>query len=143
MLYESDSLFTLSQKMKLGELKELPCPKRIIRKGKEYFYTRSILKEDTILVYPSKEKPEDQFSLEPKEISMRLYRVDSVSIDKRLSLTRHIFSGGLPRGNALKESDFEHLPETIRPTVSDKLHFLVLGTDFDIINGRMVQKTDE
>lgn len=143
LIYESDSLFTLSQKMKLGELKELPCPKHIIRKGKDYFYTRSILKEDTILVYPSKEKPEDQFSLEPKEISMRLYRVDSVSIDKRLSLTRHIFSGGLPRGNALKESDFEHLPETIRPTVSDKLHFLVLGTDFDIINGRMVQKTDE
>ena len=143
LIYESDSLFTLSQKMKLGELKELPCPKRIIRKGKEYFHTRTILKEDTILVYPSKEKPEDQFSLEPKEISMRLYRVDSVSIDKRLSLTRHIFSGGLPRGNALKESDFEHLPETLRPTVSDKLHFLVLGTDFDIINGRMVQITDE
>ena len=35
-LYESDNLFTLSEKMKNGSLKEVPCPKTIKdKKGKE------------------------------------------------------------------------------------------------------------
>lgn len=138
LIYESDSLFTLSQKMKNGELIELPCPKRIVKNGKEYIYTRTIRKEDSILLYPSNERPEDQFRLEPDIISKRLYRVDSVALDKRISLTRHYCGGGLPRGHALKDSDFDNLPDTIRPTVSDKMHFLLLGKDFDIVNGKIV-----
>lgn len=138
LIYESDSLFTLSQKMKNGKLIELPCPKRIVKNGKEYIYTRTIRKEDSILLYPSNERPEDQFRLEPDIISKRLYRVDSVALDKRISLTRHYCGGGLPRGHALKDSDFDNLPDTIRPTVSDKMHFLLLGKDFDIVNGKIV-----
>lgn len=138
ILYESDSLFTLSTKMKNGEMKEIPCPQHIIRTGKRFIHTRTIRKGDSILIYPETEKPEDQYKLNTAILSNRLYRVDSIELDKRINLVRH-FRGSMPKGKAIKkDADYNNLPEAIRPTLSDKLHFLLLGTDFDILNGKIV-----
>jgi CRISPR-associated endonuclease Csn1 len=138
ILYESDSLFTLSTKMKNGEMKEIPCPQHIIRTGKRFVHTRTIRKGDSILIYPEEEKPEDQYKLNTAILSNRLYRVDSIELDKRINLVRH-FRGSMPKGKAIKkDADYNNLPEAIRPTLSDKLHFLLLGTDFDILNGKIV-----
>lgn len=136
--YEADNLFTISEKMKSGVLKDIPCPQSIKRKGKEYFHKRTIRKGDSLLLYPQEERSEDQYKLDIVVISKRFYRVDSIGIDKRIHLVRHIL-GTMPKGKALgTDADFNNLPDTIRPTVSDKLHFLLLGTDFEIINGRIV-----
>ena len=137
LIYEPDSLFTLSQKIKLGELKERPCPKCIMRKGKEYFHTRTILKEDTILVYPPKEHPEDQFKLTPAEISKRLYRINSIELPNRIKLTRHNLAESFKGRDTITDADFDELPDGFRKSVTT-LKFLLLGTDFDIINGKMV-----
>lgn len=141
-IYETDNLFSLSMKMKNGELKELPCPKHIIRKGKEYTHTRTILKEDTILVYPPKEQPEDQFKLTPAEISKRLYRINSIELPNRIKMTRHNLAESFKGRDTITDDDFNNLPDGFRKSVTT-LNFLLLGKDFDIINGRMVQKTDE
>ncbi len=143
-IYETDNLFSLSQKMKNGELKELPCPKRIIRKGKEYTHTRTILKEDTILVYPPNEQPEDQFKLTPAEISKRLYRINSIELPNRIKLTRHNLAESFKGRDTITDADFADLPDGFRKSVTT-LKFLLLGTDFDIVNGKMVpiSKTDE
>ncbi|MCR4958143.1 MAG: hypothetical protein K6B13_05995 [Prevotella sp.] len=136
-IYETDNLFSLSQKMKNGELKELPCPKRIIRKGKEYTHTRTILKEDTILVYPPNEQPEDQFKLTPAEISKRLYRINSIELPNRIKLTRHNLTESFKGRDTITDADFADLPDGFRKSVTT-LKFLLLGTDFDIVNGKMV-----
>lgn len=136
-IYETDNLFSLSQKMKNGELKELPCPKRIIRKGKEYTHTRTILKEDTILVYPPNEQPEDQFKLTPAEISKRLYRINSIELPNRIKLTRHNLAESFKGRDTITDADFADLPDGFRKSVTT-LKFLLLGTDFDIVNGKMV-----
>lgn len=143
-IYETDNLFTLSQKMKNGELKELPCPKRINRKGKEYVHTRTILKEDTILVYLPKEQSEDQFKLTPAEISKRLYRINSIELPNRIKLTRHNLAESFKGRDTITDADFDDLPDGFRKSITT-LKFLLLGTDFDIINGKMVpiSKTEE
>jgi len=143
-IYETDNLFSLSMKMKNGELKELPCPKHIIRKGKEYTHTRTILKEDTILVYPPKEQQEDQFKLTPAEISKRLYRINSIELPNRIKLTRHNLAESFKGRDTITDDDFNNLPDGFRKSVTT-LKFLLLGKDFDIINGKMVpiSKTDE
>ena len=141
-IYETDNLFSLSMKMKNGELKELPCPKHIIRKGKEYTHTRTILKEDTILVYPPNEQPEDQFKLTPAEISKRLYRINSIELPNRIKLTRHNLAESFKGRDTITDDDFNNLPDGFRKSITT-LKLLLLGKDFDIINGRMVQKTDE
>lgn len=141
--YEAESLFTLSTKMKKGETKDLLCPRSIICNGKKYIYTRTIRKEDSILIYPPKECPEDQYRLDSATLSKRLYRVDSIGVDKRMQLVRH-YCGSMPKGHAIgKDADYNNLPDTIRPTISEKLHFLLLGTDFEIINGKIVPKNND
>lgn len=138
IIYESDSLFTLSSKMKNGEIKEFPCPKSIIRNGKKYIHTRTIRREDSILIYPQEERLEDLFKLDLAIISKRLYRVDSIELDKRIQLVKHNL-GSMPKGKAIeKDADYNNLPDAIRPTMSDKLHFLLLGKDFDLINGKII-----
>ena len=141
-IYETDNLFSLSKKMKNGELKELPCPHRITRKGKEYTHTRTILKEDTILIYPPNEQPENQFKLTPAEISKRLYRINSIELPNRIKLTRHNLAESFKGRDTITDDDFNNLPDGFRKSITT-LKFLLLGKDFDIINGRMVQKTDE
>ena len=137
--YESDNLFTISQKMKSGTLKETPCPKIITdKKGKEYFHTRTILKDDSILIYPSTERPEDQFQLDAATISNRLYRINTIEMQrKRLTLTRHNLVKSWTRTNTISDSDFRDLPDGMRMTITN-LRFLLLGTDFDIIDGKIV-----
>lgn len=139
LIYETDNLFTLSRKMKNGELKELSCPKNIMRNGKEYIHTRTILKEDTILVYPSKEQPEDQFNLNPAEVSKRLYRINSIELPNRIKLTRHNLAESFKGRDTINESDFDNLPDGFRKSVTT-LKFLLLGTDFDILNGKIVPR---
>lgn len=143
-IYETDNLFSLSQKMKNGELRELPCPRHITRKGKEYTHTRTILKEATILVYPPNEQPEDQFKLTPAEISKRLYRINSIELPNRIKLTRHNLAESFKGRDTITDDDFNNLPDGFRKSVTT-LKFLLLGKDFDIINGKMVpkEKTDE
>lgn len=143
-LYESDNLFTLSEKMKNGTLTETPCPKRITnKKGKEYVHTRTILKDATILIYPSTERAEDQYRLDAVTVSKRLYRINSIERDrKRLTLTRHNIVKSWTGKNTIEDSDFKDLPDGMRMPVS-KLQFLLLGTDFDIIDGKMVSVKNE
>lgn len=137
LVYEGDSLFTLSQKMKNGSLIEIPCPKRITRKGKEYIHTRTILKEDTILVFPSKERPADQFVLPLVEISKRLYRINSIELPNRIKLTRHNLAESFKGRDTITDADFKDLPDGFRKSITT-LNFLLLGTDFEIINGGIV-----
>jgi hypothetical protein len=138
-LYVSDSLFTFSEKMKSGRLRETPCPPSIIdKKGNEYFHTRTILKEDTLLIYPSTESPESQFKIDPITLSKRLYRINAIETQrKRIYLTRHTLAKSWTKTNTIDDSDFKDLPDGMRMTISN-LHFLLLGTDFDIINGKIV-----
>ena len=138
-LYESDNLFTLSEKMKNGTLTETPCPKRIKdKKGKEYVHTRTILKDATILIYPSIESAENQFKLDAETISKRLYRINTIEMQrKRLTLTRHNIVKSWTGKNTIDDSDFKDLPDGMRMPIT-KLHFLLLGTDFDIIDGKIV-----
>lgn len=138
-LYESDNLFTLSEKMKNGTLTETPCPKRITdKKGKEYVHTRTILKDATILIYPSSEHAEDQYQLDAKTISRRLYRINTIEKDrKRLKLTRHNLVKSWTETNTIHDSDFDNLPDGMRMPII-KLQFLLLGTDFEIIDGNIV-----
>jgi CRISPR-associated endonuclease Csn1 len=138
-LYESDNLFTLSKKMKSGVLTETPCPKRITdKKGKEYVHTRTILKDATILIYPSSEHAEDQYQLDAKTISRRLYRINTIEKDrKRLKLTRHNLVKSWTETNTIHDSDFDNLPDGMRMPII-KLQFLLLGTDFEIIDGNIV-----
>ena len=143
-LYESDNLFTLSEKMKNGTLTETPCPKHITdKKGKEYVHARTILKEDTILIYPSKECAEDQYQLDAATISKRLYRINTIEMQKkRLTLTRHSLVKSWTGTNTINDSDFIGLPDGMRMPIK-KLHFLLLGTDFDIIDGKIVQLKED
>lgn len=143
-LYESDNLFTLSEKMKNGSLKEVPCPKTIKdKKGKEYFHTRTILKDATILIYPSGESAEAQYHLDAATISKRLYRINTIERDrKRLSLTRHNIVKSYTGKNGIEDFDFKDLPDGMRMPIA-KLNFLLLGTDFDIINGTIIPKSDD
>jgi CRISPR-associated endonuclease Csn1 len=138
-LYESDNLFTLSTKMKSGVLTETPCPKYIIdKKGKEYVHTRTILKDATILIYPSSEHAEGQYDLDASTISKRLYRINTIEMQKkRLTLTRHNLVKSCTVSNPINDSNFSDLPEGIRMSIT-KLNFLLLGTDFDIIDGKIV-----
>lgn len=135
--YTLDNLFTLSEKMKNGNLRETPCPQNIMVKGVEFFHTRTILKESTILIYPSTECPEDQYKLKSTTISRRLFRINSIQQDKRIKLTRHNLAKSWTEINTIKDSDFDNLPDGMRMPIA-KLHFLLLGTDFDIIDGRIV-----
>lgn len=138
VVYESDNLFTLSTKMKNGELKEKPCPQIIIVKGKEYKHTRTIHKNDTILIYPSNECPEDQYKYDTKKISERMYRIHTIyEKDKRVGLTRHNMAKTSSNRIAISDSNFSNLPDGALTTITN-LHFLLLGTDFDIINGKIV-----
>ena len=143
-LYESDNLFTLSEKMKNGSLKEVPCPKTIKdKKGKEYFHSRTILRDSTILIYPSGESAEAQYHLDAATISKRLFRVNTIERDrKRLSLTRHNIVKSYTGKNGIEDSDFKDLPDGMRMPIA-KLNFLLLGTDFDIINGTIIPKSDD
>lgn len=137
--YESDNLFTLSEKMKTRNLKETPCP-RVIKdkKGKEYFHTRTILKDATILIYPSGESVESQYHLDAATISKRLYRVNTIEMQrKRLTLTRHNLVKSWTETNTISDSDFNTLPEGMRMPIT-KLNYLLLGTDFEILDGRIV-----
>ncbi len=137
-IYESDNLFTLSEKIKSGTLTETPCPKRIIVNGVEYIHKRTILKEDTILIYPSKESAGDQFKLEAATISKRLFRINSIERGRlRLTLTRHNIVKSYTGKETISESDYENLPDGMRMPIT-KLHFLLLGKDFDIIDGKIV-----
>jgi CRISPR-associated endonuclease Csn1 len=138
-LYESDNLFTLSEKMKNGALTEKPCPKRITdKKGKEYHHTRTILKDATILIYPSSESAENQFNLDVSTLSKRLYRINTIEMQrKRLTLTRHNIVKSWTGTNTISDSDFTDLPDGMRMPIT-KLHFLLLGKDFDIIDGKIV-----
>lgn len=138
-LYVSDNLFTFSEKMKSGRLREAPCPPSITdKKGKEYFHTRTILKEDTLLIYPSTESPEAQFNIDTITLSKRLYRINAIETQrKRIYLTRHTLAKSWTKTNTIDDSDFNDLPDGMRMTISN-LHFLLLGTDFDIINGKIV-----
>lgn len=138
-LYESDSLFTFSEKMKSGHLQELPCPHIIVgKKGKEYIHTRTIKKEDTILLFPSTETAAEQYKLDAKIVSKRLYRVNAIiTKERRIYLTRHTLTKSWTGINTIDDSSFNDLPDGMRMTVS-KLNFLLLGTDFDIIDGRIV-----
>lgn len=135
--YNLDNLFTLSEKMKIGALTETPCPKRIIIKGVEYIHTRTILKEDTILIYPSKESADDQYLLDAATVSKRLFRINSIEQDKRLKLTRHNLANSWTKRNSISDSDFKDLPDGMRMAIKN-LNFLLLGKDFDIIDGRIV-----
>lgn len=143
-LYESDNLFTLSEKMKNGRLKEAPCPKTIKdKKGKEYFHTRTILKDATILIYPLGESAESQYLLDTETISKRLYRINTIERErKRLSLTRHNIVKSYTGKNGIGDSDFNNLPDGMRMPIA-KLNFLLLGTDFDIIDGRIIPKGND
>lgn len=138
-LYESDNLFTLSKKMKSGALTETPCPKCVIDKnGKEYIHNRTILKDATILIYPSSEHAEEQYNIDASTLSKRLYRINTIEMQrKRLTLTRHNVVKSWTATNTINDSDFENLPDGMRMPIT-KLHFLLLGTDFDIINGKIV-----
>lgn len=142
-LYGSDNLFTLSEKMKSGTLTKTPCPKRITdKKGKEYVHTRTILKDDTILIYPSSECAEDQYQLSAATVSKRLYRINTIEMQrKRLTLTRHNLVKSWTGTNTISDSDFSNLPDGMRMSIT-KLNFLLLGTDFEIVNGRIVPKTE-
>lgn len=138
LLYEPDNLFTLSKKMRSGTLKETLCPQIIMdRKGKKYVHTRTIRTEDTIMIYPSIETAEEQFELDPTTISKRLYRINSIQMDKRLKLTRHNLAKSWTAINTIDDTSFTDLPDGMRMTIT-KLNFLLLGTDFDIIDGRIV-----
>lgn len=143
-LYESDNLFTLSEKMKSGTLTEMPCPKRITdKKGKEYVHTRTILKDATILIYPSSENAKDQYQLDATTISKRLYRINTIEMQrKRLTLTRHNIVKSWTGSNTINDYDFSDLPDGMRMPIK-KLHFLLLGTDFDIIDGKIVSLRNE
>lgn len=143
-LYESDNLFTLSEKMKNGTLTETPCPKRITdKKGKEYVHTRTILKDATILIYPSSECAEDQYQLSSSIISKRLYRINTIEMQrKRLTLTRHNLVKSWTGSNTISDTDFESLPDGMRMPIT-KLHFLLLGKDFDIIDGKIIPLNKE
>lgn len=137
-IYESDNLFSLSEKMKNGTLKDISCPKSIIKKGIEYCHIRTILKNDMILIYPPQENAEEQFQLDATTISNRLYRINTIETQgKRLFLTRHNIVKSYTGTATISDSDFCNLPNGMRMTVT-KLHFLLLGTDFDIINGKIV-----
>ena len=137
-IYESENLFTLSEKMKNGTLKEMPCPKSIIdKKGVEFVHTRTILKNDTILIFPSGEKAEDQYKLDEITASKRLYRIDSIEHDKRIRLTWHNSVKSSENKKTITDSDFEDLPNGMRATIT-KLNFILLGTDFDIVNGKII-----
>ena len=137
-IYESDNLFTLSTKMKNGELNEIPCPKRIVVKGKEYKHTRTIHTNDTILIYPSNECPEDQYKIDAKMVSERMYRIHTIyEKDKRVGLTRHNLARTSGNRIAINDSNFGNLPDGALTTIAN-LHFLLLGTDFVIINGKIV-----
>ena len=137
-IFESDNLFSLSEKMKTGTLTEIPCPKCIKdKKGKEYFHTRTILTNDTILIYPSTERTEDQYHLDAATISKRLYRVNTIEKkEKRMYLTRHNIVKSWTKKNTISDSDFRDLPDGMRMSIT-KLNFLLLGTDFDIIDGKI------
>jgi len=137
--YESDNLFTLSEKMKTRNLKETPCPRAIKdKKGKEYFHTRTILKDATILIYPLGESIESQYHLDAATISKRLYRVNTIEMQrKRLTLTRHNLVKSWTETNTISDSDFNTLPEGMRMPIT-KLNYLLLGTDFEILDGRIV-----
>lgn len=142
MFYEADNLFSISEKMKNGSLIEKPCPKTIIVKGKEYFYVRTILRDDTILIYPSHESIYDQFKFDASTISKRLYRITSIESEKkRMYLTRHNLAKSWTGTNSISDSDFDELPDGMRMPIK-KLHFLLLGKDFEIINGKIVMKND-
>ena len=136
LLYDLDNLFTLSEKMKNGTLTEIPCPKRLMIKGIEYIHTRTILKEDTILIYPSKESAEDQYLLDAATVSRRLFRINSIEQDKRLKLTRHNLANSWTKRNSISDFDFKDLPDGMRMAIKN-LNFLLLGTDFDIIDGKI------
>lgn len=137
LMYESESLFTYSEKMKYKNM-EIPCPKSIKdKKGKDYFHTRTILKESTILIYPSTETSEEQFELDPITVSQRLYRINAIiTKEKRIYLTRHNLAKSWTGINTITDSDFYDLPDGMRMSIS-KLHFLLLGTDFEIVNGKI------
>ena len=124
--------------MKTGTLTEIPCPKCIKdKKGKEYFHTRTILTNDTILIYPSTERTEDQYHLDAATISKRLYRVNTIEKkEKRMYLTRHNIVKSWTKKNTISDSDFRDLPDGMRMSIT-KLNFLLLGTDFDIIDGKI------
>ena len=103
--YELDNLFTLSEKIKNPGLKEIPCPKRIMVNKVEYHHTRTIIKESTILIYPSSsESAEDQFHLDAVTVSKRLYRINSIEKDKRLKLTRHSLAKSWTQRNTITDS---------------------------------------
>lgn len=137
--YLSDSLFTISEKMKNGTFDESLCPKVIIDKGIEYELRRTILKEDTILIYPSTESMEEQFKLDLATISKRLYRINSIETQrKRITMTRHNVAKSYTGKNTISDSDFSELPDGMRMTITN-LNFLLLGTDFDIVNGKIVK----
>lgn len=139
LFYESDNLFTLSEKMKNGTLTETPCPQHITdKKGKEYVHTRTILKDATILIYPATECAEDQYKLGASTISKRLYRINTIEMGKkRLTLTRHNLVKSCTGSKPINDSDFGDLPDGIRMSIT-KLHFLLLGKDFDIVDGKIV-----
>ena len=56
---------------------------------------------------------------------------------KRLTLTRHNIVKSYTGRETIDESDFENLPDGMRMPIK-KLNFLLLGTDFDIIDGKIV-----
>ena len=138
-LYESDNLFTLSEKMKNGTLTETPCPKCITdKKGKEYVHTRTVLKDAIILIFPSSERAEDQYQLDAATVSKRLYRINTIEMQrKRLTLTRHNLVKSWTGKNTIDDTDFMNLPDGMRMSIKN-LNFLLLGKDFDIIDGKIV-----
>lgn len=136
--YIAENLFTLSNKMKEGVLKEKPCPSTIEVRGIRFNHTRTILKEDTILIYPSTESRANQFKLDRTTISERLYRINSVELDRRLNLTRHNLAMSYTGRDSIDDNDFGNLPDGMRMSIS-KLNFLLLGTDFEIVNGEIME----
>ena len=56
---------------------------------------------------------------------------------KRLTLTRHNIVKSWTGKNTIDDSDFKDLPDGMRMPIT-KLHFLLFGTDFDIIDSKIV-----
>lgn len=98
--------------------------------------TQQLVKGDMLLIY--KNNPNELFEMDNVQLSKRLYVIDG--FERKSCLTKLIRSSNaqqdkeLGKGESIK--DFNNLPQKIRQSIN-KLHYLLRGIDFKIINGRI------
>lgn len=91
-----------------------------------------IQKGNMLLIY--KDKPEELYGMDNRQLSQRLYVVKSIEKDKRVSMQRHNIAKDIT-GKPI--TSFDNLPERIRCSLNS-INFLQEGKDFEIKNGRII-----